>query len=271
MSGIQIDNVSGIMTMNAGVVMNNGLSDNNGYGGGVRNKGTFIMGKNVLIYNNHASDLGDDVYGYDGSKTTIIDQSSENILILDDCHHLINGWYEDGINDDSKRWQADADDEDDNYYVEKEAGTYSDELALKAAHDKKFEVSYDLKGGVSNENTDTASYISGETVTIIENPVKEGYEFKGWDIDVKDTEVIIAIDENRQFIMPKTNVKLIAKWEKKTEIKVDETPTTPEKENNEKEKSVETGDKTAKEVSIIMLGISIIGYTYISKKKERNH
>lgn len=138
MSGIQVDHPNGRMIMNAGVVTGNGRSTENGFGGGVRTKGSIVMSDAVVLYNNHASDKGDDIYVYEGGNVTFEKVGSG--WILDDCNDAIDGWYfdghetdENGIITSTARWDAHSGNP---YTVEyTDCGkTISGEMALKAAH-----------------------------------------------------------------------------------------------------------------------------------------
>lgn len=127
-----------------------GTIDKNGFdenainavnGGGVCNKGTFTMGKNVRIYNNHASKMGDDIYSIEGATLTLVDEPDSLGLILDDDNHTIDGWYYDGKGDpdntkDEVRWNVlpETAAKDLYYHQEKTNLGRTDEVALKAAH-----------------------------------------------------------------------------------------------------------------------------------------
>ena len=106
------------------------------------------LGKNVVIYNNHAKNAGDDIYSLGITENS--KAQTEKITfgdvgegwVLDDCDHDINGWYDDGsgYSDGTySRWAAHT------YlsYIsqfsefDEETGlaTLDYEVALKAAHD----------------------------------------------------------------------------------------------------------------------------------------
>ena len=106
-----------------------------GIGGGINVNGTVILSSNVKLYNNHAAIEADDIYCAATASITFGDVGSN--WILDDCepNHLIDGWYEDGNNQNGTRWTAHADNEEDNYIVEADSGSFVNQpLALKAAH-----------------------------------------------------------------------------------------------------------------------------------------
>lgn len=132
------------LTIESATITNNGLGTVNDSkigadkGGGIYNVGTMTLGKNVVIYNNHAQNAGDDIYN---TGTITFGDVGEG-WVLDDCDHAINGWYDDGsgYSDGTySRWAAHT------YpsYIcqfnefDKESGlaTLDYEVALKAAHD----------------------------------------------------------------------------------------------------------------------------------------
>ena len=86
----------------AGKVNKDGIGAENG--GGVYNVGTMVLGEDVVLYNNHATTAGDDIYsdGYTKNKVfypaTITIGSTGNWTLnsAPDCGHRIDGWYYDG-------------------------------------------------------------------------------------------------------------------------------------------------------------------------------
>lgn len=289
---------------NTTVIKNNGaLKDGEtkedirvAHGGGIYNHNSLTVALGAEIYNNHANSAGDDIYNTQRGYVDLC--AVGNDWILDDCHDLINGWYEDGINETGQRWQADAENETDNYYVENTDGQFEGLTALKAAHDKKFEVTYDLQGGTSLENTDPASYVSGASVQVISNPTRDGYTFEGWTIstDNSDTETPVVTDS--QFVMPKANVHLVAVWEEvMSDEPTEETPVedevlgddeVPEDEVlGDKEEpetagvdtadedevlgdtvAPDTGDTTQLELLAVTMMMGAMGFVALKKRKE---
>ena len=81
------------------------LSD--GFGGGIINKGTMTLPANpddIVIYNNHAENAGDDIY----STGTLTFGTVGTTWRLDgepDCTDAIDGWYDDS---EGARWEAHA-------------------------------------------------------------------------------------------------------------------------------------------------------------------
>ncbi len=91
------------------------------------------LGDKVAIYNNHANQAGDDIYST--GTITIPSVASgknldESIDAEHNCNNAIDGWYEDGK--ESVRWNTH---EEDSLHADAiDAGSYSEVLALKAAH-----------------------------------------------------------------------------------------------------------------------------------------
>lgn len=158
-SGLQsVSNLS----IGSATIVNNGIN-NTGvgavYGGGIYTVGTMNLGPDVVIYNNHASVAGDDIYYAPASdnKTLTFGQVGSD-WVLDDCDHLIDGWYLDGEGD---RWQVCnlAEGEDPyakEYVLENATATVTGLTALKAAHgydpvDKASYPSLDKKVGDNDE------------------------------------------------------------------------------------------------------------------------
>ena len=110
-----------------------------GHGGGINNRGTIILPENVVLYNNHASTAGDDIYCESGAILTFGQTGTNWYLDGDpDCYHRIDGWYDDS---NGSRWEA-HDESEENNHVEQFAD-FGDETglatitglkALKAAH-----------------------------------------------------------------------------------------------------------------------------------------
>lgn len=100
----------------------------------------------TVIYNNHATTGGDDIYvseGVDGPSLTFGQTGAGWALDGDpDCTDAIDGWYLDGITvagalDEAVRWEAHASDPAANYAVEHPVNgttTVTGLTALKAAH-----------------------------------------------------------------------------------------------------------------------------------------
>ena len=108
-----------------------------GNGGGIYNgaTGSLTLPSGAKIYNNTAAKAGDDIFSL--GKIVV---PATGKWILDKNHdgvgdHSITGWFEDGLGSDNhQRWQAHAEDEDANYMIGIEEGSFETPLALKAAH-----------------------------------------------------------------------------------------------------------------------------------------
>ena len=153
-SGIYANQKACNLTIGSATITNNGLGTGHASkigadkGGGIYNVGTMTLGKNVVIYNNHAQNAGDDIYSLGITENS--KAQTENITfgdvgeewVLDDCDHDINGWYDDGsgYSDGTySRWAAHTYPSYISQFSEfdKETGlaTLDYEVALKAAHD----------------------------------------------------------------------------------------------------------------------------------------
>ena len=168
-------------------------------GGGVYNNtnATMVLPSDAIIYNNHADKSGDDIM----NRGTITFGKVGADWILDDCEHMIDGWYDDGpYGANTNRWEAHAEDAEQNHIelcegFDEVTGlkTVTGDLSLKAAHgtDPKDKVSYpglDKKVGdddedmndedvdaaagqkvnfqlISNVPTDLLNYLNPEDVT----------------------------------------------------------------------------------------------------------
>ncbi|WP_455557766.1 S-layer homology domain-containing protein [Agathobaculum hominis] len=194
------------------VITNNGSKTK--YGGGIRNYGEITVSAGAQLYNNHALNAGDDIYnGTYKYKTYTCDGRitfapvGEN-WVLDGCNDPIVGWYQDG---EDKRWNGDAADENyyaDEYTVGKEA--VSDALALKAAHGKFCNVTYDVTGDKPSDAGDPPApakvKMGGNyTVAPAQTTSQSRYTFSGWRINgVGD--VVTEIKDIQQ------NVNLVGVW-----------------------------------------------------------
>ena len=92
-SGIYTKQSACDLTIGSATIINNGTGDiGASEGGGIYNVGKLVLDKNVVIYNNHAQNAGDDIY----STGTITFGKVGTDWTLDDCGHLITGWFKDG-------------------------------------------------------------------------------------------------------------------------------------------------------------------------------
>ena len=108
-----------------------------GNGGGIYNgaTGSLTLPSGAKIHNNTAAKAGDDIYSLGkivvpATGEWILDQNHDDV-----GDHAITGWFEDGLGSDNpQRWQAHAENEDANYMIDIEEGSFEIPLALKAAH-----------------------------------------------------------------------------------------------------------------------------------------
>ena len=203
----------GVLDMQDGIVTNNHSSS---YGGGLYNRGgdAKINGK-AAIYNNHADTAGDDIYNctYTTKKNVSYEPSltlspvGEN-WVLDGCNDPIVGWYHDGK---EKRWNGDG--KDTEYYADEyevKAAAVSDALALKAAHGKFCNVTYEVTGDIPSDAGAApapAKVKMGGSYTVApaQTTSQSRYTFSGWRINgVGD--VVTEIKDIQQ------NVNLVGVW-----------------------------------------------------------
>ena len=201
------------------VITNNGSKTK--YGGGIRNYGEITVSAGAQLYNNHALNAGDDIYnGTYKYKTYTCDGRitfapvGEN-WVLDDCNDPIVGWYHDGkekLTDNTyKRWNGDA--TDDSYYADEYTvgeAAVSDALALKAAHGKFCNVTYEVTGDIPSDAGDppaSAKVKMGGSYTVApaQTTSQSRYTFSGWRAD--GTGDIVTSLENLQ-----QDVKLVGVW-----------------------------------------------------------
>ena len=163
-------------------VMNNG-GERVATGGGIYNAGIITVAANAKIYNNHAYMEADDIYNESEKRNvtnridtpTITFDDVSNDWILDDCDHSINGWYDDNM---ETRWEAHAEDKDNNYINRVSKGKYSEKISIKAAHDNKGILVINYVDSDGNKLTEEITNIGevGEDYTT-EKKNFEGYTF----------------------------------------------------------------------------------------------
>ena len=214
-------NLNGIEILPEGKLnMQGGTAEKNHsttYGGGLYNRGgVAVIGGSAEIANNHADTAGDDIY-----NTTYTDEDSGAVTepsltlaptgdgwTLDDCNDPIVGWYQDG---ERQRWNGDAADENyyaDEYTVGEEA--VSDALALKAAHGKFCNVTYEVTGDIPSDAgaaPASAKVKMGGSYTVApaQTTSQSRYTFSGWRIDGTG-DIVTSLENLRQ------DVKLVGVW-----------------------------------------------------------
>lgn len=132
-SGIYTAQKACNLTIGSATIINNGTGVCNedgigaDMGGGVYNVGAMKLDPSVVIYNNHAKNAGDDIYGTGVTEFGNVG----NDWVLDDCNHAINGWFDDSQ---GARWCAHWTDNTPWHVDAVEARSYETPVALKAAH-----------------------------------------------------------------------------------------------------------------------------------------
>lgn len=233
-------------------IMNNnndkGDSDSS-HGGGIYNSGAsakLTLPSDAVIYNNHSKTDGDDIFNNTTATITFGKVGSD--WVLDDCKHLIDGWYQDGEN---TRWQVCKLEEGEKPYaveypLESETATVTGLTALKAAHglEPKDKVSYpglDKKVGddgeemndvdvdaaagqkvnfklTSNVPTDLLNYLNPEAVTPPSIDGKEPGTAEKVEIEGRGEYVLTFHDKlNEKLINPENYVVKIGDIELTTE------------------------------------------------------
>lgn len=141
------------------IMNNNNDKGTSSHGGGIYNSGdkaNLTLPSDAVIYNNHSKTDGDDIFN--NKTATITFGKVGTDWVLDDCKHLIDGWYLDGK---GTRWQVCNLAEGEvsyakEYVLENETVMVTGLTALKAAHglEPKDKVSYpglDKKVGDDDE------------------------------------------------------------------------------------------------------------------------
>lgn len=136
-SGSGIYQKAGTLTIDpsANVTITNNTAVKLGLGGGINAHGTSVsLPANLVLYNNHASTAGDDIYT-EGASLTLSTPAKGRGWSLDgtadtnDCAKAIDGWYDDAA---GNRWTAH--DISLLHVTEVQPGTLAAPVALKAAH-----------------------------------------------------------------------------------------------------------------------------------------
>ena len=164
---------TGLITKNIAAIL--------GKGGGINNHGTINISEGVEINNNSAEISGDDIYseGVINLPKVIKDkdliETREDEKELNDCHHTINGWYDDK---EETRWEAHAENTDNNYIQLVNKGIYEGNFSIKAAHDNKGTLIINHVDSDGNRLTEEVTNV-GEVGTKYTTEKKdfEGYTF----------------------------------------------------------------------------------------------
>ena len=168
------------LTIETGLITKN-IATKLGKGGGINNHGTINISEGVEINNNSAEISGDDIYseGVINLPEVIKDkdliETREDEKELNDCHHTINGWYDDK---EETRWEAHAENTDNNYIQLVNKGIYEGNFSIKAAHDNKGTLIINHVDSDGNRLTEEVTNV-GEVGTKYTTEKKnfEGYTF----------------------------------------------------------------------------------------------
>ncbi len=230
--------------MTGGIVRNNTAD----YGGGiivllgdrtyVDNKEVYTnyIGGEAEVYNNTATNAGDDIYVNGGAKLFILSSPRKNGRILEPCEHEIDGWYDDS---EQFRWNV-HDREKDIHVLPVEPGAIEKECGIKAAHPEYFTLKF-----VTNSEESVIDDVIAKKGSLISLegyvPTKEGFNFEGWYIDAELNTKVSEVTLNN----PTT---VYAKWSENKEPNPGKVPT-PGDENDPKEEidpkdEINSGDES---------------------------
>ena len=248
------------LTIGSATIANNGTGACNKSGigavngGGVYNVGTMVLDPSVVIYNNHASNAGDDIYS---TGAHYIDFRSVGAdWVLGDCNHAIDGWYDDAA---TSRWSAHGETK---HVVLTQPGTIEGAIARKAAHglvnvDYKFVG--DVPEGAKAPEADTDLELGAYTAKA-QQPV-DGYTFDGWYTDEACTTKWNDGDELAG------SMTLYGKWTKNPAA-----PTTPDAGNKTPDKKLpQTGDTTSAALPALLAGGSLAALGAGIALRRREH
>lgn len=273
-SGIYTAQKACDLTIGSATITNNGTGACNkdgigaDMGGGVYNVGTMKLDSSVVIYNNHAATAGDDIYSSGAGVTEFGNVGSD--WILDDCDHMINGWYFDGA---GSRWSAHKDPKFTALVEPGKSGKYEyeGEVALKAAHGL-VSVNYQYVGDApanaelpeGDEGLGLGDAYTAKTQTAV-----DGYTFDGWYTDEACT---TKWNDGTPLAGSMT---LYGKWTKNPETPATpaetQKPTTNKPAKKQVKKSIpKTGDETSSALPFALFGgaAAVIGLGVKSRRHE---
>lgn len=269
-SGIYTAQKACDLTIGSATITNNGTGACNkdgigaDMGGGVYNVGTMKLDPSVVIYNNHAATAGDDIYSSGAGVTEFGNVGSD--WILDDCDHMINGWYFDGA---GSRWSAHKDPKFTALVEPGKSGKYEyeGEVALKAAHGL-VSVNYQYVGDApanaelpeGDEGLGLGDAYTAKTQTAV-----DGYTFDGWYTDEACTTKWVDGDELSG------SMTLYGKWTKNLEAPATPSDTTNKPAKKQVKKSVpKTGDETSSALPFALFGgaAAVFGLGVKSRRHE---
>lgn len=273
-SGIYTAQKACDLTIGSATITNNGTGACNkdgigaDMGGGVYNVGTMKLDSSVVIYNNHAATAGDDIYSSGAGVTEFGNVGSD--WILDDCDHMINGWYFDGA---GSRWSAHKDPKFTALVEPGKSGKYEyeGEVALKAAHGLvKVDYQYvgDKPANAVLPDDDEGLEVGSSYTAQTQDPV-DGWTFAGWYTDEGCT-------AKWNDGTPLTgSMTLYGKWTKNPETPATpaetQKPTTNKPAKKQVKKSIpKTGDETSSALPFALFGgaAAVIGLGVKSRRHE---
>lgn len=248
------------LTIGSATITNNGTGACNKSGigavngGGVYNVGTMVLDSSVVIYNNHATNAGDDIYSTGAHSIKFGNVGAD--WVLDDCNHAIDGWYVDAAD---ARWSAHGETK---RVVLTQPGEIKAPVALKAAHglvnvDYKFVG--DAPEGAKAPEADTGLELGAYTAKA-QQPV-DGYTFDGWYVDKACTTKWNDGDALTG------SMTLYGKWTKNPAA-----PTTPDAGNKTPDKKLpQTGDTTSAALPALLAGGSLAALGAGIALRRREH
>ena len=272
-SGIYTAQKACDLTIGSATITNNGTGACNkdgigaDMGGGVYNVGTMKLDSSVVIYNNHAATAGDDIYSSGAGVTEFGNVGSD--WILDDCDHMINGWYFDGA---GSRWSAHKDPKFTALVEPGKSGKYEyeGEVALKAAHGLvKVDYQYvgDKPANAVLPDDDEGLEVGSSYTAQTQDPV-DGWTFAGWYTDEGCT-------AKWNDGTPLTgSMTLYGKWTKNPETPATpaetQKPTTKPAKKQVKKSIPKTGDETSSALPFALFGgaAAVIGLGVKSRRHE---
>lgn len=140
-------------------------------------RGNAVLGEKAAVYDNAASDAGDDIYS-NGNGASVTLENLPAGLKLEDCGHTVDGWYADGMfeNNETLRWSVKPCGSTEEYRQQylPDGNAVTGETALKAAHGElpiDYTVEFYYDGVIDPSVTVHASAKAG-TVISYENSYK---------------------------------------------------------------------------------------------------
>ena len=222
----------GVSTVTDGKITENTAN----YGGGVYNINSY--GREVsfgmtggTLANNSAKKFADDVYSGKGAIIALPDAEGMGAELKDGTD--VTGWYYDG----AKGWGNEG---NPYFEYEKVSGNYNG-LAIKAAHDEYFDVTFDL-GYEGAENVTNSLEKGSDFPAVPTVPTRPNFTFTGW-VDENGSEVDLES-------LPEKvtgNMTLTAQWEPVLVIDDDPAPEVPGTEIDEPAVPLASGPVTRAE------------------------